>query len=402
MTNTFSRPQLAEFDQSSVTPFKMLRSMPAELRGIVTNLHDALKEIRSCVFRAGGLVLTDAQVACQAWLDAETLGRMLPDIIQAGFMARDDAGALYSPFLYDKLLRSEARAARKAQADAQWQSMQMTGAVPQGLTRKQITARENGRKGGAPRKGETAEQRDARRARDLAAEQAQRKMPLVGVVAGITAQSNNPNKQPNSVSVIENSVISVPIDLEIESDNNILSSSNSADEPNNPITEKAEFTDAQVNELAVRMLTASGLGDDQIGYAISFSKKYLGRGICPTMIVRAISSHKKKMADNGNFPRYIGVFKAPIERAIVGEEVAQLVSEADPIATPVHEWQRKAQNALARSATIFGTEMSNFGDFGRLQREWPEIAAKHGLPPVERTLEAYEAYFCPQQNTEAA
>lgn len=402
MARPFIRPTIAAFNRDAVPMAKAVRSTAPEVRGVYENLMEALRELRSCVFLCGQRVLSDDEIAQQACLHPVALAQTLPQIIERGLFARDDTGALFSTLLYDRLLRREEREARKAVADQHWHAVQQTGDVPPGLTRKQITARENGRKGGAPRKGETTEQRDARRARELAAEQAQRKMPLVGVVGGTQAQSNNPNQKPNSVSVIENSVISVPIDLELESDTIIPSSSNSADEPNNPATEKADYTDAQAKELAARILTASGLGDDQVGFAISFARQYLGRGVCPDLIVRAVAAHKQKMADNGEFPRYVGVFKGPIERAIAGEEVVQLVTEAVPTAAPVPEWQRKAQDAYARSSTVFAAEMSACRDFGRLQRDWPEIAAQHGLPPVERTLAAYEAYFKPESEQVAA
>ncbi|MFT8334708.1 MAG: hypothetical protein ABF628_00870 [Acetobacter orientalis] len=402
MARPFIRPTIATFNRDAVPMAKAVRSAAPEVRGVYENLMEALRELRSCVFLCGQRVLSDDEIAQQACLHPVALAQTLPQIIERGLFARDDTGALFSTLLYDRVLRREEREARKVAADQHWHAVQQTGDVPPGLTRKQITARENGRKGGAPRKGETAEQRDARRARELAAEQAQRKMPLVGVVAGTHAQSNNPNQKPNSVSVIENSVISVPIDLELESDNTIPSNSNSVDEPNNPATEKADYTDAQAKELAARILTASGLGDDQVGFAISFARQYLGRGVCPGLIVRAVAAHKQKMSDNGEFPRRVGVFKGPIERAIAGEEVVQLVTEAEPIVAPVQEWQREAQEAFARSTKVFAVEMSACRDFGRLQREWPDIAARHGLPPVERTLEAYEAHFNPQSEQVAA
>ena len=118
MASGVLRPIVAEFDHTAVTPFKMLRSMPAEMRGVVVNLRDALKELRGTVFRAGQMVLTDSQVAIQAWLDADVLARTLPAIIQAGFMARDDEGALFSPQLYAAQIRREERQAREAAAQA--------------------------------------------------------------------------------------------------------------------------------------------------------------------------------------------------------------------------------------------------------------------------------------------
>jgi hypothetical protein len=184
------RPVLAEFDPSMVTPFKMLRSMPAELRGVVTNLHDALRELRSTVFRAGQLVLADGQVATQAWLDGDILARTLSTILQSGFMARDDDGALFSPHLYARLLHKEEREPRKTETAAQ---LQDSGDMSGGMSRKMVTARQNGGADGRPRKGESAEQARARRARGVEQQQAQRHMPVVASVAGRKTETQTKN-----------------------------------------------------------------------------------------------------------------------------------------------------------------------------------------------------------------
>lgn len=384
-----SHPEIMEFDRASVTPMRILRSMSPELRGVITNLMDALKELRSCVFRAGALVLTDEQVARQAWLEPDALVRTLPVIIQAGFMARDDAGALFSPHLYDRLLRKEERAARKAQADRQWQQMQETGVVPDGLTRKQIAARLNGAKGGRRRNGETPEEYKARREQDVQAQQAQRSMPLMGVVDGGKGAAHNPSKKANASGDSQISVAGFPIDLD-QRDINIPSSSNSSltDE-----TETQPVDQAQVQQLAARMMSASGLGADQAGFAVSFARGWLGQGVSADLIVSAIAAHRRKMDENREIPRTMGVFKAPVQRAISGEEVVQLVAEDSPHAPPEPEWKRQAAKAWARQAVVFGNTMREFGDFGRVVREWPEIAAKHGLPNCKRDRTAYEAYF---------
>lgn len=383
------RPALAEFDQDGITPWRMLRSMPPELRGVVTNLHDALKELRSCVFRAGDLVLTDEQVARQAWLEPDALARTLPVIMQAGFMAKDDAGALYSPHLYDKLLRKEEREARKALADQYWQQVEETGVMPEGLTRKQISARLNGAKGGRRRKGETPEAHAARRARELQEQQAQRTMPLMGVVPGGKTQTENPNKKPNGFSVTGNSVSGFPIDLE-ERDIHIPSSSISG-ETEKPKTQPLD--DAQVQKLAARMMSASGLGADQAGFAVSFARGWLGQGVSEDLIVSAIAAHRRKMDENREIPRTMGVFKAPVQRAISGEGVAELLADAAPDTAPAPEWKQQADDAWRKQSSVYASSMRQLGDFGRLNREWPEIAAKHGLPACERSRAAYEAYF---------
>lgn len=389
MASAMIRPDVAEFDLDAVTPFKMLRSMSPALRGIVTNLHDALKELRACVFRAGSLVLTDEQIARQAWIEFSDLEWALPEIIKAGFMARDDQGALFSPHLYGRLLRKEDREARKALADQYWQQAEETGVMPEGLTRKQISARLNGAKGGRRRKDETPEAHVARRARELQEQQAQRTMLLMGVVSGGKTQTENPNKKPNGFSVTGNSVSGFPIDLE-ERDIHIPSSSISSltDE-----TETQPVDQAQVQQLAARMMSASGLGADQAGFAVSFARGWLGQGVSADLIVSAIAAHRRKMDENREVPRTMGVFKAPVQRAISGEEVVQLVAEDSPHAPPEPEWKWQAAKAWAQQAVVFGNTMREFGDFGRVVREWPEIAAKHGLPDCKRDRAAYEAYF---------
>ncbi|KXV70929.1 hypothetical protein AD952_11315 [Acetobacter cerevisiae] len=383
------RPELAQFDRATVPSLKLLRSMPADLHGVIMKLHDALKEMRSCVFRIGLDIMQDSEIAQQVGLSGDALAGTLPAIIRKGMMARDDGGALFSPHMYDKLLRSEERAARKASADYAWQKAQETGEEPSGLTRKQITARQNGAKGGRKRKGETDEVYAARRTREMQEQKAQRTMPLIGVVSGGKTQTENPNKKPNGFSVTGNSVSGFPIDLE-ERDIHIPSSSISG-ETEKPKTQPLD--DAQVQKLAARMMSASGLGADQAGFAVSFARGWLGQGVSEDLIVSAIAAHRRKMDENRETPRTMGVFKAPVQRAISGEGVAELLADAAQDTAPAPEWKRQADEAWRKQCSVYSSSMRQLGDFGRLNREWPEIAAKHGLPACERSRAAYEAYF---------
>ena len=382
------RPVLAEFDPSAVTPFKMLRSMPAELRGVVTNLHDALRELRSTVFRAGQLVLTDGQVSTQAWLEQDVLARALPTILQSGFMARDDAGALFSPHLYAKLLRKEEREARKAEADAQWQQWQDSGDMPEGMSRKMVTARQNGGAGGRPRKGESAEQARARRAREVEQQQAQRHMPLVASVAGGKTETQNPNKKPNGFSVTENSVSSVSIDLELERDTYISSGSISG-ETEKP---KTELDDALVRRVAARMVSVSGM-NDQVSFAISFARRWMGLGATEETIISAIQKHQAAIRNNGEEPRRLKVFEEEVLRGIE----AQQVMEAMPIAQPAEAYKtkdmRQFEDAWSRATQVWQKAFADCRDFGAVTRQWPDLAQEHGLPNVPYDRTAYQQFF---------
>ncbi|WP_338331291.1 hypothetical protein [Acetobacter sp. LMG 32666] len=381
------RPVLAEFDPSTVTPFKMLRSMPAELRGVVTNLHDALKELRSTVFRAGQLVLADGQVATQAWLEGDVLARTLPTILQSGFMARDDVGALFSPHLYAKLLRKEEREARKALADAQWEQWQESGDMPEGMSRKVVTARQNGGAGGRPRKGESAEQARARRAREVEQQQAQRHMPLVATVAGGKPAAENPNKKPNGFSVMENSVSSVPIDLELE--RTYIPSGSTSGETEKP---KTELDDALVRRVAARMVSVSGMSD-QVSFAISFARRWMGLGATEETIISAIQKHQAAIRNNGEEPRRLKVFEDEVLRGIEAQQVMEAMPSAPPADAHKTEDMRQLEDAWGRATQVWKKAFADCRDFGAVTRQWPDLAQEHGLPDVPYDRAAYQQFF---------
>lgn len=381
------RPAVTDFDASAVTPFKMLRSMPAELRGVVTNLHDALKELRSCVFRAGQLVLTDGQVATQAWLEADVLARTLPVILQSGFMARDDDGALFSPHLYARLLRKEDREARKTHADAQWQHWQDSGEMPDGLSRKTVTARQNGGAGGRPRKGESAEQARARRAREMEQQQAQRHMPLVSAVRG--GMVENPNKKPTGFSVTANSVSPVSIDLETERDTYIPSGSISGETEN----QKAELDDALVRKVAARVLAVSGMSD-QASYAVSLSRRWLGMGATEATIIAAIQEHQAAIRANGEEPRRLKVFEAAVLRGIEAQQIVEAVPQSRTPEVPQTKEMQQFSEAWSRATRVWKEAFAECRDYGAIMRQWPELAQAHGLPDLPYEREAYLQHFC--------
>ncbi|MBC9008771.1 hypothetical protein [Acetobacter tropicalis] len=364
------------------------------------------------MFRAGDIVLDNEQIARQAWLEPDVLDRMLPMIVQSGFMARDDDGALFSPHLYERELRREERAYRRAMAVENRQAIERgiaEGSLPPTMTPQQAANASNGARGGRPRKGETAEQAKARREREMHQAQQQRKMPLMSAMSGGKTGTQNPNTKTHSVSVSvsgeDNSVSGFPIDLDIECDNNIPSSSTSV-ETENPKTEteteKSAYEQADAQRLAARMMAASGLGEDQAGFAMSFAKQYLGRGISPDLIVEAIAAHKQKMAKNFDAPKGFGVFKAPVERAVAGEEIAQIVSEQGAVQRDIPEWQQIMEAAYEKAGSLYGKTMQELGDFGRMTREWPIIAERNGLPPIAWTRSAYESHFHPDKQQKAA
>lgn len=382
------RPVLAEFDPSAVTPFKMLRSMPAELRGVVTNLHDALRELRSTVFRAGQLVLTDGQVSTQAWLEQDVLARALPTILQSGFMARDDAGALFSPHLYAKLLRKEEREARKVLADAQWVQLQENGEVPEGMSRKMVTARENGKKGGRTRKGESPEQARARRAREMEQQQAQRHMPLVATVVGGKTETENPNKKPNGFSVSENSVSSVSIDLELERDKYISSGSISG-ETEKP---KTELDDALVRRVAARMVSVAGM-QDQISFGVSLARKWIGLGATEETIISAIQEQQAAIRNNGEEPRRLKVFEAAVLRGIEAQQVMDAMPIAQSAEAHKTEDMRQFEDAWSRATQVWQKAFADCRDFGAVTRQWSGLAQEHGLPDLPYDRTAYQQFF---------
>ncbi|MFT8932150.1 MAG: hypothetical protein ABF976_10375 [Acetobacter syzygii] len=382
------RPHITEFDLDEVTPFKMLRAMAPELRGVVTNLHDALKELRSCVFRAGQLVLEDEQIAQQAWLGADVLARTLPTILQSGFMARDDDGALFSPHLYAKLLRKEERTARKAEADAQWAQWQDSGYMPEGMSRKMMTARQNGGAGGRPRKGESAEQARARRAREVEQQQAQRHMPLVATVAGGKTETENPNKKPNGFSVAENSVSSVSIDLELERDKYISSSSNSG-ETEKP---KTKPDDALVRRVAARMVSVTDM-NDQIGFAISFARKWLGMGATEETIISAIQKHQSVMPSTEP-PRKLKVFEAAVLRGIEEQQVIASIPASTEAETN-DPFTAQVKQKLHEAHVLWSGKYKLYRTIEKADEAFSAEADDYGLPPVTtpRREDAYAQYY---------
>lgn len=379
MANAMIRPDVADFDRTEIPSLKLLRCLPADLHGVIVKLHDALKEMRSCVFRIGQDIMQDAEIALVAGMSSDVLVSTLPAIIRKGMMARDDAGALYSPHFYDKLLRREERAARKAQAEhdrAQWVAeAQAHGDMPVGLTPKQLASMINGRKGGRPRKNGVPVA-------------GQKNMPFYGVVGG----TENPSKKSDSVQVMENAnPTGSPGSLEEEREytnlTNNISSSSLSREPENPKPDEAE-----VRLIAQKAREAAGLGNGQRTFSETYVRNFLRAGIDAETILRVAA---QKRGEAQKFV-YLDIPVRDTFRAKQEAAAQALAVENAP------DWLKKAKSAYEKACPLYEKEMTEKGVFSRVQREWPDTAAKHGLPPVECTLAAYEAYFKSEKQQEAA
>lgn len=386
MASAMIRPDVAEFDRTEIPSLRLLRCLPVDLHGVIVKLHDALKEMRSCVFRIGQDVMQDAEIALVAGMPADVLVSALPAIMRKGMMARDDAGALYSPHFYDRLLRSEERAARKAQAEqdrAQWLAeAQARGDVSPGLTLKQWTSMINGKKGGRPRGS----------GKKGAAVAGQKNMPFYGVVGG----TENPSKKPESAQVIENdNPTGFSGSLEEERDNNTLhnniSSSSLSREPENPKPDEAD-----VRRIAQKAREAAGLGPDQRTFSENYTRQWLADGVEEETILH-VAALKRGMA------QYFSYLKIPVRDAHAQKmaEKAQAAEEARADESRP-EWQKTARTMLEKAKMAFAEEIRKGETYGSITQRWPEICKDRGLPPIERTLEAYEAHYGKQARKVAA
>ncbi|MFS8367838.1 hypothetical protein ACJRO0_10135 [Acetobacter oryzifermentans] len=381
-------PNIAEFDRSQIPSPKTLRSAPCEMRGVLDKLLDALKEMRSCVFRAGTLVLNDADIAKQAGLQADELERNLPQMIARGMLARDDENALFSTVMYDRLLRREERAARTATADADWQQMQESGDVPPGLSRKAAAARENGKKGGRKRNGETTEQYKARKEREQAAHRAQQNMMMP--IPGGNAAAQKPTQETQQVSVSDNlgSVGST-----VEKSNNIY-------KPNSSSTGETENLEPSVSQTDIKRVACSIIRafdenrKDQALHAMRYAKEWLSAGASEDLIIRTIHETKQKYRDLGKKVEHLGGFVKPMANALANQDLDEMRSEAKSPITEDPEMakaQKKAQEAKRLWTSLFTQD----SDFTKCSRLFNEQAKKQGLPPAHiiRSPEEYAAYY---------
>lgn len=376
-------PILPDFDLSAVPSLRFLRSMRPEIRGVIENLHDSLKELRTSVFRCGEHVLSVEEIARQAWLEAEVLTRTLPDIITCGFMARDGEGGLFSPVLYARELRKRERAEERAFREARQEHLDAdiaAGHVPAGTTLKTVTNQRNGLLGGRPRKGETREQARTRRETEVASLELQRHMPLLRKV--VTSETQNPNRsgfqELGSVgfprSRIEDSISNSSCSLDWEGENT------RGTETQNP---KATIPDALVHEAAKVVLEASGLGAGQSSYAGVFARKWLQAGATVELIHGAIRQHCADMEKNSDRPRTVGVFDAPVRRQISVRGIQEEAQQRESQAFKVAEDERPAREAYSLALRKW-KEVKECDGFKAADRKWPEIIKEIGLPEGTR------------------
>ncbi|GBR47069.1 hypothetical protein AA11825_0550 [Acetobacter pomorum DSM 11825] len=359
------------------------------MRGVLDKLLDALKEMRSCVFRAGTLVLNDAEIAKQAGLQADELERNLPQMIARGMLARDDENALFSTVMYDRLLRREERAARTATADADWQQKQESGDVPEGMTRQQMANKKNAQMAGRPRKGESREQAFERRQREQA--QKRQQPHLLMPISGAKTEIENRNGKSKQ----ENSINSIPIDLELERDINIPSSSISGEIENPALAQE------QVAQTVARVIATTGM-NDQAPYAVSLVRRWMGQGAEPDTIISAIREHTEAMRKNGEKPRRLKVFEAAVLRGIEVQHLRPKAQDTAPEKPQTAKENAKFEQAWAKAAKVWEDAFTDCRDFGAVKRRWPELAQENGLPPVPFEKAAYQQHFMHQQSAQVA
>lgn len=392
-------PTVADFDAGAVPPWSMIRTMPAEARGVAHSLIDTLKANRMIVLRSGTHILTDAEVAAFLCESPDVLARTLPMIEQWGFAARDDDGALYSPHLLQREIRRQERARRRAERDEalrQFEAAQATGAIPADDTLRGYKARINGGKGGRPRKYESPEQARARRAE--AAEEAarQRHMPLmVSVPSSQSAETENRNQNRNRFSVSGGSVSpvgsSVPLGIDIELDNYPISTPtpDETDQTQNPApAAKAPVSQAILTDTVERVMEIADFteGKRQQYPAI---RKWLSEGCPPHVLIEAVRAHKQVLTAR---PNHMGAFQGPIRAAWEQYQV----QAPDPTPAPVMpDWEKQARADHAEALRKWSALMEQLGDYGRAKLEWAQTATNLGRPP-ELTLEAYLDAYRPQ------
>lgn len=411
-------PYAPNFARDDVPPWKLMRSLRAELRGVIHSLHEALREMRMITWRSGSHALTVEEIAAQIGEQPDVLARTLPDIVARGFAARDDDGALFSPHLYARELRRQERETRMAERERQATEIEAcvaAGTMPPGTTLKTASARSNGAKGGRPRRHEDAETAYARR--EAEAEQArhrQREMTLMRVMPAVeTPETENPNQNRNWVSVsgvsVSKPVSEVSLDLEVEKNREKPSISESSETLETETAETsgdgAEFAGVDQDLLrttVARVMNAAGFPRQSVGKQLPAVRKWLQEGCPPDVIVEAVSRHAATMRGNRDEPVHMGAFRHRIRAewdahralSVLPDEPAHPVLASAP-AQP--EWERRARADHSADVLAFEKIRRVEWDYGVARRVWAEKAHELGRPG-DLKLESYLAAYRPQED----
>jgi hypothetical protein len=190
------------------------------------------------------------------------------------------------------------------------------------------------------------------------------------------------------LSVTENSVSPVSIDLELERKTYIPSGSLSG-ETEKP---KIELDDALVHRVAARIVSVSGMSD-HVSFAISFARRWIGLGATEETIISAIQKHQATIRNNGEEPRRLKVFEDEVLRGIE----AQQVMDAMPIIPPAEAYKTEDmyqfEDTWSRATQVWQKAFADCRDFGAVTRHWPDLAQDHGLPPLPYDRKTYQHFF---------
>ncbi|WEQ56461.1 hypothetical protein LV564_05080 [Komagataeibacter nataicola] len=391
-------PTVADFDAGAVPAWTLIRTMPAEARGVAHSLFDTLKANRMVVMRSGTHMLSDDEIAAFICETPATLARTLPLIEQWGFAARDDEGALYSPHLLQREIRRQERARKRAEREEnlrRFEAAQAAGIIPADDTLRGHHAKINGGKGGRPRKTENAEQARIRRAQEAEAATRQRNIPLmVSLPAPAEAKNRNLNQNRFSVSGGSVSVLGSEVSLDIDKDKEINSSISESAETGFAQVE-AVIDDATLDRAVRTVMEAACFPKDSTRRHTGIVRKWLQAGIPEPVIVQAVADHTAAMHQNREIPQHAGCFDKPVRAAWAQHQISADLPEPAP--SPVmQDWEKQARADLMEDHRAWSALMQELGDYGRAKQQWADMAAKRGRPTTELTLEAYLAAYRPQ------
>ncbi|WP_336946699.1 hypothetical protein [Asaia sp. HN010] len=388
------------FDRDAVPSMAFLKVLPAEQRGVLHALLDALKSARSSVFRIGCQALDEGQIAQMACERVEVLGRVLPALQLSGFMLQDHDGAWYSPHLVERAIRRAERAqarAEQAQRLEAFHERQEAGEFAPTAGVKAMTSRMNAAKGGRPRKGETPEEAKARRAHEAVQ---QREMRLITPVASTPVRETGNQNQFSKVVLVSGDLgfeTETPVSVDLESEKHISPSNSDSTKPAETETAKpnAGVSEPLIAQTVARVMTLGKLPESQAGFAKSICGRFLRDGVPPDALAEAVKRHTEKMALNGDTPQKMGVFKKPIEQFWAERQAGCIESEPEQ-ETPREAWEAQAMAEYAKGMEIWRDAFSHHRDFTAVTRAWPDLAERHGLPSCPFDKDAYLDWHRPR------